>query len=139
MAVFLLKTEPDAYSIDDLRDARFGTWDGVRNPAALKCLRSMQPGDRALIYHTGKEKCIAGEAQVTSDPRPDPVDPRSWVIDLKYLTTFETQVTLKEIKDHGAFEDWALCRQPRLSVMTVPDRFLVWFRDRLRQFDEQVI
>lgn len=135
MATFLLKTEPTDYSIDDLRSIDHATWDGVRNPAALKCMRSMQPGDRALIYHTGDEKCIVGETQVTSDPRPDAIDPRSWVIDLKYLASFETQVTLKEIKTTGLFDDWALCRQPRLSVMPVPAAFLIWFRDRVHPRD----
>src|SRR2546426_10603192 len=76
---WLLKTEPSAYSYDRLeRDGR-AVWDGVKNPVALKNLRAMQPGDAALIYHTGDEKTAVGLAEIVTAAYPDPKarDPRS--------------------------------------------------------------
>ncbi len=72
MAYWLLKTEPDKYAYADL--ARDGTtvWDEVTNALALKHIRTMVPGDLALIYHTGKERQITGVAEIVSQPYPDP-------------------------------------------------------------------
>ena len=66
MAYWILKTEPSAYSFDQLEGDRTAVWDGVTNPLALKHLREMQPGDDVLIYHTGDEKAVVGLARVTS-------------------------------------------------------------------------
>ncbi len=128
MATFLAKTEPSAYSIDDLAREHETVWNGVRNPTAVRTIRSMQPGDRILIYHSGKIPAIVGEAQIISEPEPDPEDDRSWFIVVRYLKHFERNVTLEEIKETGLFDDWALVRQGRLSTMPVPDNFLTWFR-----------
>ena len=71
MGYWLLKSEPDSYSWDDLTRDKGTEWDGVRNNAAAAHLRAMQVGDRALIYHSGKEKAAVGIAEVTRGPRKD--------------------------------------------------------------------
>ena len=63
---WILKTEPSAYSFDQLEADKRTTWDGVKNPVALKNLRSMRPGDEAMVYHTGDEKAIVGLANETN-------------------------------------------------------------------------
>jgi predicted RNA-binding protein with PUA-like domain len=135
VATFLAKTEPSEYSIDDLLADDITTWSGVRNPTAVKAIRAMQPGDRLLIYHSGKSPAIVGEGQIVSDPRPDLNETRSWVIDVRFLHRFNCEVSLAEIKESGLFDDWALVRLRRLSTMSVPEHFLVWFWERLREAD----
>jgi predicted RNA-binding protein with PUA-like domain len=61
MAYWLLKTEPQEYSYKDLEQQGRAVWNGVKNPLALKYLRTMQPQDEALIYHTGKERAVVGK------------------------------------------------------------------------------
>jgi predicted RNA-binding protein with PUA-like domain len=123
MAKWLLKTEPDSYSWDDLVRDKKATWDGVSNPVALKHLRSMKMGDLVLIYHTGDEKQVVGVAEVTSNAYPDPKqsDERMAVVDLKPKSKLISPVTLGTIKSDPAFKDWELVRISRLSVMPVPD------------------
>ena len=70
--MWLLKTEPSAYGYDDLEREGRTTWDGVSNPAALKNLRSMKEGDRAVIYHTGDERSAVGLAEVVRSAYADP-------------------------------------------------------------------
>src|SRR3989449_6037866 len=69
---WLLKTEPSAYSYDRLERDAGAVWDGVKNPVALKNLRAMQPGDAALIYHTGDEKAAVGVAEIVTAAYADP-------------------------------------------------------------------
>lgn len=130
MTYFLAKTEPSTYSIDRFRQELRTTWDGVRNPQAVKVIRSMEPGDRVFIYHTGGESAIVGLAKVLSTARPDPNEPKSMVIDLEYIGHITPPTTLADVKDSKLFEDWALVRQGRLSTMAVPDRFIDWMRER---------
>ena len=121
-AYWILKTEPSTYSYDQLeRDGR-AVWDGVSNPLALKHLRAMQPGDEALIYHTGDEKAVVGLARVTSAAYPDPKarDPKLVVVELKPAKRLKRRVTLAEIKAESGFQDLALVRMPRLSVVPTP-------------------
>lgn len=128
MAYFLAKTEPTTYSIDDLKKDKKTEWDGVRNPAAVNAIKSMKPGDKVIIYHTGGVKAVVGLAEVTSAPRPDPNDDRSWLADFKYVAHAKKPVTLKEIKDSHKFDDWALVRMGRLSTMQAPDAFWSWLQ-----------
>ncbi len=123
MAKWLLKTEPDSYSWDDLVRDKEATWDGVSNPVALKHIRSMKKGDLALIYHTGNQKQIVGVAEVSSDAYPDPkeADERIAVVDLKPKSKLKIPVTLSTIKSDPTFKEWELVRISRLSVMPVPD------------------
>ena len=118
---WLLKTEPDVYSYANL--VRDGTtmWDGIANNAALKHMRSMQPGDLALIYHTGDQRQIVGIAEIMGAAYPDPNkgDPKLLVFDLRPLHPLPVPVTLAAIKADPFFTSWALVREPRLSVMPV--------------------
>lgn len=130
MRYFLLKTDPDEYSVDHLERDRRTVWDGVTNAQAVGFIRKMAPGDRAFIYHSGAEPAIAALAKIVSTPRPDPANPKSWVVDIEFLRRIEPPITLKEIKDSGRFQAWALVRQGRLSTMDVPEEFLAWMRER---------
>jgi len=123
MAKWLLKTEPDCYSWDDLVRDKKATWDGVTNALALKHMRSMKKGDIALIYHTGNEKSIIGAAEVTSNAYPNPkeADERIVVIDLKPKSKLKSPITLEIIKSDPAFKEWELVRISRLGVMPVPE------------------
>jgi len=122
MARWLLKTEPDAYSWDDLARDKRTPWDGVTNALALKHMRTISKGDSALIYHTGDQRTIIGIAEVVAKPYPDPKenDPRIVVIDIKPKKKLARPVTLDEFKADRAFAGWDLLRNSRLSVMPVP-------------------
>lgn len=122
MAYWLLKTEPDCYSYDDLSRDRRTVWDGVTNALALKHMRIMKKGDSALVYHTGGERAAVGIADVAADPYPDPAadDERMVVVDLKPRARLPRPVTLDEIKNDPAFEGWDLLRIGRLSIVPVP-------------------
>jgi predicted RNA-binding protein with PUA-like domain len=130
MADFLAKTDPSTYSIDDLKRDGTTEWDGVRNPAAVRAIKSMKPGDRVFIYHSQGETAVVGVADIVSEPRPDPNDPRSWVADFRYVAHARNPVTLREIKESHEFDDWALVRQGRLSTMSAPKEFARWLKKR---------
>jgi len=117
--VWLLKTEPSAYSYADLeRDGRT-TWDGVKNPVAVRNLREMKVGEEAFVYHTGDEKAVVGTARVVRAAYTDPKgrNPRLAVIDIEAAARLVRPVTLGEIKASPAFADSPLVRQGRLSVV----------------------
>lgn len=130
MQYFLAKTDPDTYSLGDLRREGKTVWDGVTNPQALKAIRAMLPGDRVFIYHSGGEPAIMGLARVVSEPRPDPKNPKAAVVDFEFAGDLQPPTTLSDIKAAGQFQDWALVRQGRLSTMAVPDEFVQWMRKR---------
>jgi len=121
MAYWLLKTEPQDYSYQDLEKAGHAVWDGVKNALALKYLRTMQPQDEALIYHTGKERAVVGVAQILTPPYPDPAlnDLKLVVVEIKARRSLPTPVTLVQIKQTECFKDFDLIRLPRLSVVPV--------------------
>ena len=129
MAYFLAKTEPDGYSIDDLARDRETVWDGVRNAQAVNVVKTMRPDDVVLIYHSGGESAIVGVAEVISAPRPDPNEPKSWVVDVRYRGKLDWPVTLRQVKESKRFDDFALVRHGRLSTMAAPDNFVDWLRD----------
>ena len=116
---WVLKTEPSEYGFPDLVRDRRTRWEGVRNPVALKHLRSMLEGDDALIYHTGNEKAAVGLARVASAPYPDPKDPKLVVVDVEPVKPLPRMVPLAEIKAEPAFAELGLVRVPRLSVVPV--------------------
>lgn len=128
MAYFLAKTDPETYSIDDLKREGTTVWDGVRNPHAVNVIKTMKPGDTVIIYHSQNDKAVVGLAEVVSKPRPDTKDERSWVADFKYVRHAKHPVTLREIKESHKFDDWALVRMGRLSTMTAPAEFWEWLR-----------
>jgi predicted RNA-binding protein with PUA-like domain len=123
MAVFLVKTEPSTYSLDDLRRDRKTVWDGVSNPVALRYLASMKSGDTVVVYHTGDEKQAVGLARAASDPYPDPKlqDPKRPVADLEFDRALSRPVTLAEVKADPVLKTSELARLPRLSVMPLTD------------------
>ena len=120
---WLLKSDPDTYSFNDLERDGQTRWDGVSNNLALKHIRSMHPGDTALVYHSGDEKAIVGLAEIRSEPYPDPKqdDPRLVVVDLKAGSRLKRPVTLAEVKQQPDLKDFPLVRMPRLSVMPVSE------------------
>lgn len=111
---YLLKTEPSEYSFANLLRDKTTTWDGVTNPVALKNLRSMQPGERLVIYHTGDEKSTVGTATVVSVDESDPKNPR---VKIQVGEAVAKPVTLAEVKGSKLFGDSPLVRQERLSVV----------------------
>ena len=123
MSRWLLKTEPDCYSWDDLVRDKKTVWDGVTNALALKNIRSIKKGDEVLIYHTGDQRSAIGIAQVISDPYSDPKeeDERLAVVDLKPKKKLAQPVSLSDIKADPAFAGWQFLRIGRLSVVQVPD------------------
>jgi predicted RNA-binding protein with PUA-like domain len=120
MAYWLLKSEPDSYGWHDLvRDG--GTeWDGVRNHAAAKHLRAMAVGDRALFYHSGKDKAAVAIATIARNAQPD--GDEGWVsVRVEPDAPLPRPVTLAAMKADAALADMAMLRQSRLSVSPVGD------------------
>ena len=130
MKYFLAKTEPDTYSIDNLKTDKKTVWDGVKNAQAVRAIREMRPGDRVLIYHSGGVSSIVGVATVRSEPRDDPKNPKSAVVELEFHSKLDQPVSLADVKASKKFEDFALVRQSRLSTMAVPDAFVTWLGAR---------
>jgi predicted RNA-binding protein with PUA-like domain len=120
---WILKTDSDVYPFDQLERERKAVWDGVSNPVALKHIRAMMPGDPLLIYHSGATKEIVGLARVTSAPYPDPKrgNPKLSVVEIEVDKRLPKTVSLAAVKADPAFADLALVRQPRLSVIPVPE------------------
>lgn len=121
MAYWLMKSEPSAYSWDDLvRDG--GTlWDGVRNNAARLHLRAMKPGDQAFFYHSMADKAVVGIMKVTGTGQPEGAD-GSWVkVPVEPVKALAKPVTLAEIKAEPRLAKMELIRQSRLSVAPVRD------------------
>jgi predicted RNA-binding protein with PUA-like domain len=136
---WLMKTEPDGFSIDDLRKVGTEPWTGVRNYQARNFMRSMQVGDGVLFYHSSTEiPGIYGLAEVASAPYPDPTqfdrkspyfDPKAtheqprWdLVDVQYVRTLKRPIALSTIREHADAlgEDFALIRRgARLSVLPV--------------------
>lgn len=127
-AWFLAKTDPETYSIQQLKKERRTVWDGVRNPQAVKAIRAMRTGDRVFIYHSMGDAAVVGVAEVVGDGRPDPSNPKLAVAEFAFVCLIEPPVTLREIKESGEFADWALVRQGRLSTMEAPAEFVEWMR-----------
>jgi predicted RNA-binding protein with PUA-like domain len=130
MAYFLAKTDPATYSLQQLEQDKTTTWNGVRNAQAVLVIQSMHSGDEILIYHSQGESAIVGLARVISEPRPDPDDSKSWVVDVAFVRRLARPVTLREIKESHQFDDWSLIRQSRLSTMSVPEHVVDWLRGK---------
>jgi len=135
---WLMKSEPDAFSIDDLKRKGQEHWDGVRNYQARNFMRDgMRVGDKIFFYHSNcAEPGIVGIAEVASDAYPDPsqFDPKSnyfdaassrdnprWMlVDVKFVKKLKRTITLKELQADSALAEMALVRKGnRLSVMPV--------------------
>jgi predicted RNA-binding protein with PUA-like domain len=120
---WILKTDSDVYPFEQLEREGRAVWDGVSNPVALRHIRSMAPGDPLMIYHSGATKEIVGLARVVSAPYPDPKHPdgKLTVVDIEAERRLPGTVSLAAIKADSAFAELPLVRQPRLSVIPVPE------------------
>jgi predicted RNA-binding protein with PUA-like domain len=120
---WLFKTEPSAYSFQQLQNDRKTVWDGVKNNLALKNLKDIKEGDEILIYHTGDEKAVVGVARALSGAYPDPSkkDPKLLVVDIEAVKALARPVTLAEVKGNSKLKNFDLARLPRLSIMKVSD------------------
>ena len=140
MNYWLMKSEPDAYGIDDLmRDGR-EPWDGIRNYQARNMMRDdMVIGDKVFFYHSScKEPGVVGLMEIASKPYPDPTqfepgskyydpksnpdDPRWCLVDVQFIRKLKRAVSLAEIKAHPGLHDMILVRKGnRLSIMPITE------------------
>jgi predicted RNA-binding protein with PUA-like domain len=123
MAYWLIKSEPSAYSWDQLVKDKKTSWTGVRNFQAQINLKAMKVGDRAFFYHSNEGKEIVGIAEVVKTAYPDATDKegKSVTVDFKAVEPVKKKVTLAEIKADAKFKEMKLVRQSRLSVSPVSD------------------
>jgi predicted RNA-binding protein with PUA-like domain len=139
MAYWLMKSEPDVYSIDDLKRDQTELWDGVRNYQARNFLTSMALGDLAFFYHSNtKPPGIVGLMKIVEtnvvdptqfdqasqyyDPKSPKDNPRWYTVTVSYVETFKTIVTLDQLKATFTPDElWVVRRGNRLSVMPVAD------------------
>lgn len=119
--LWLMKSEPDVYSWDDLVAEGEGTWDGVRNHLAARNLRTMQEGDLAFFYHSNIGKEIVGIARISVPGLIDPTDPEGkWAaVKVKPVRKLARPISLKEIKATPELAEMELLRLSRLSVSAV--------------------
>jgi predicted RNA-binding protein with PUA-like domain len=141
MAYWLMKSEPHAFSIDDLKQVKRNSWDGVRNYQARNMMRDdMKKGDLAFFYHSNcKEPGIAGVMSIVREgypdtitfgrkgkkikANPDPSNPTWFMVDIRYKRKFKRVITLSELKADPALADMAVVRRGnRLSVMPVSEQ-----------------
>ena len=118
---WLIKSEPAAFSWDDLVRDGETLWDGVRNHRAAMNLRAMKAGDKAFFYHSVTGKEIVGIAEISEGGLLDPKDPDGkWAaVRIKPVQALERPVTLAEIKADKRLADIELVRQSRLSVAEI--------------------
>ena len=137
MRYWLMKSEPDAYSIDDLERDGTEHWDGIRNYQARNLMRDeMEIGDRVLFYHSNaKPPGVIGLAEIASgpytdhtqfdpaeeyfDPKSDPDNPRWIMVDIRFIEKLPRLVSLHELKDYPELTDMVLLNRSRLSVQPV--------------------
>ena len=118
---WLVKSEPETYSFEDLQKDGKTVWDGVRNYGARNNLRSMKEGDQVFYYHSNEGLEIVGIAQVVKEHYQDPTtEEDAWVVvDLQPVRRLQNPVTLKQIKAEQRLQEMALLRLSRLSVSPV--------------------
>jgi len=123
MAYWLVKSDPETYSWQDLLKDKKTTWDGVRNYQARNNLMLMEIGDPVLVYESQSPKYVAGIAKVTKTHFPDETseDDRWVAVELKAVSSLKNPVTLEIIKSTPELKDIALIRQSRLSVMPLTE------------------
>ena len=123
MAHWLLKSEPDVYSYDDLVKEGETKWTGVRNNAAALNMKRMEAGDRCFFYHSNIGKEIVATCRIAAVAAPDPTDESGrWVaVTVAPEKPLPRAVTLAEMKADEALAGFQLIRQSRLSVVPVTD------------------
>jgi predicted RNA-binding protein with PUA-like domain len=120
---YLLKTEPNKYSFDDLVRDGETTWDGISNNQALLTLRNMKKGDKLVIYHSTIGKAAVGMAKVVSVDATDPKNPNVRIAPVKPL---KSEKPLAEIREAAVFQGSILFRQFRLSVVPLTEDQYDW-------------
>ena len=121
---YLLKSEPEKYSFDDLVRDGETTWDGIKNPQALITLRSMKPGEQCVVYHSNTGKAVVGLAKVVSATLAD--DGKTPLVRLKAGKPLKREKTLAEMRETPVFAGSLLFRQFRLSVVPLTDEQFDW-------------
>ena len=124
MSYWLVKSEPNVYSFDDLVKEKQTIWSGVRNYAARIHLKAMKKGDEVLIYHSNEGMEIVGIAKVSKEFYQDPTtEDTNWVaVDIKPAKKLKKAVTLSQIKTDKRLKEMALVRLGRLSVQPVTEK-----------------
>ena len=120
---WLVKSEPNAYSFEDLVRDGGTVWDGVRNNAAALHLKAMKKGEQVLFYHSQEGKEVVGIAEVAKTAFPDKSDPtgRFVAVELVPVRPLKRPVTLADMKARPELKDMAMLRQSRLSVSPVSE------------------
>jgi predicted RNA-binding protein with PUA-like domain len=121
---YLLKSEPDVYSFDDLLRDGETTWDGIKNPQALATLRAMKPGEQVVLYHSNVGKAAVGLAKVVSVTLD--ADGKTPIVRLKAGKRLKREKSLAEMRAAKVFHDSPLFRQFRLSVVPLTDAQFDW-------------
>jgi len=120
---FLLKTEPNKYSFEDLERDGETTWDGIANNQALLYLRGMKKGEKLVIYHSNIGKAAVGTAKVVSVDTSDPKNPK---VRVKPVKKFKAGKELAAIRAAAVFKDSIMFRQFRLSVVPITEEQYDW-------------
>jgi predicted RNA-binding protein with PUA-like domain len=119
MNYWLVKTEPETFSWDDLARDKKTVWDGVRNFQARSNLKSMKKDDTVFIYHTGDEKAIIGLAKIVKEAYPDPNDKDWVVVEISADKKLKKPVPLAQVKSTKKLGNMVLVKASRLSVQPV--------------------
>ena len=122
---YLLKSEPDVYSFDDLLRDGETTWDGIKNAQALITLRGMKKGETCVVYHSNTGKAAVGLAKVVS-VKLDPADGKTPLVRLKAGKRLKREKTLAEMRESDVFQGSLLFRQFRLSVVPLTAEQYDW-------------
>ena len=120
---YLLKTEPNKYSFDDLLRDGETTWDGITNNQALLYLRNMKPSEKLVIYHSNIGKVAIGTAKVVSVDATDPKNPN---VRIKPVKRLKKEKSLDDLRHAAVFKDSLLFRQFRLSVVPLTEAQYDW-------------
>ena len=126
MQYWLVKSEPDVWSIDQQKKAgkKGAAWDGVRNYQAAKNLKNMKKGDLCFFYHSNIGKEIVGIVQVIKEYYADKTDQsgRFVAVTVKFLRKLDKPITLEKIKKNKQLSHLSLIKQSRLSVMPIDSK-----------------
>jgi predicted RNA-binding protein with PUA-like domain len=127
MNYFLVKSEPETYSWQQLVKDGKTVWEGVRNYAARIHLRAMKNGDLVLFYHSGEDKSVIRIAKVVKEAYQDPTTKEDWsAVDLAAVKALKKPVKLSDIKAEKKLKNIYLVRQGRLSVMPLGKEEFEW-------------
>lgn len=135
---WLMKSEPDVYSIEDLKADGVTCWEGVRNYKARNLMREMEVGDLVLFYHSNaKPPGVAGIARVAKraypdhfswdpagryfDPKSTPAEPRWFMVDVEFVEAFPALVSLHTLKETKGLEEMMVTKPTRFSVQPVTE------------------